>query len=56
MKTLSDAGFAIEKFNYNSRRIEKVYEYLNTNYTKSGNAGRGGQNSQHARCIVQQVY
>jgi transcriptional regulator GlxA family with amidase domain len=35
MKTLSDPAFAIEKFNYNSRRIEKVYEYLNTNYTKS---------------------
>jgi transcriptional regulator GlxA family with amidase domain len=35
MKTLSDIAFNNEKFNYNSRRIEKVYEYLNTNYTKS---------------------
>jgi AraC-like DNA-binding protein len=35
MKTLSDLAFNNEKFNYNSRRIEKVYEYLNTNYTKS---------------------
>jgi AraC-like DNA-binding protein len=35
MRTLSDIAFNNEKFNYNSRRIEKVYEYLNTNYTKS---------------------
>jgi len=35
MKTLSDSGFTTEKFNYSSRRIEKVFEYMNTNYTKS---------------------
>lgn len=32
MKTLSDASFTHEKSNYNSRRIEKVYEYMNANY------------------------
>lgn len=35
IKTLSDISFSNEKFNYSSRRIEKVFEYLNTNYTKS---------------------
>lgn len=34
MKTLSDPAFSNVKFNYSSRRIEKVYEYMNTNYTK----------------------
>ena len=35
MKTLSDISFSNEKFNYSSRRIEKVFEFLNTNYTRS---------------------
>ncbi len=34
MKTLSDPGFTNEKFNYNSRRIEKVFEHMNNNYNK----------------------
>ena len=34
MKTLSDASFTNEKFYYNSRRIEKVFEFMNTNYYK----------------------
>ncbi|MBD1366242.1 helix-turn-helix transcriptional regulator [Mucilaginibacter sp. ZT4R22] len=34
MKALSDASFTNEKFNYNSRRIEKVFEYMNVNYNK----------------------
>lgn len=34
MKTLSDPSFTNDKFNYNSRRIEKVFEYMNTNYYK----------------------
>jgi AraC-like DNA-binding protein len=35
MRTLSDLSFTNEKFYYNSRRIEKVFEYMNTNYNKS---------------------
>ena len=34
MRTLSDLSFTNEKFNYNSRRIEKVFEYMNNNYNK----------------------
>ncbi|WP_240049534.1 AraC family transcriptional regulator [Mucilaginibacter psychrotolerans] len=32
MKTLSDASFTNEQFNYNSRRIEKVFDFMNANY------------------------
>ncbi|HVW15411.1 MAG TPA: AraC family transcriptional regulator [Mucilaginibacter sp.] len=34
MRTLSDLGFTSEKFYYNSRRIEKVFEYMNLNYNR----------------------
>jgi AraC-like DNA-binding protein len=34
MKTLSDPSFTNDKFYYNSRRIEKVFEYMNNNYNK----------------------
>lgn len=34
MLTLSDAAFNNQQANYNSRRIEKVFEYLNLNYSK----------------------
>jgi AraC-like DNA-binding protein len=34
MRTLSDAGSDNEQFNYNSRRIEKVFEYMNANYSR----------------------
>jgi AraC-like DNA-binding protein len=34
MRTLSDPSFANEKLFYNSRRIEKVFEYMNANYNK----------------------
>src|ERR1700744_226509 len=34
MRTLSDPSFTNEKFYYNSRRIEKVFEYMNNNYNK----------------------
>ncbi len=34
MKILSDPSFSGEKFHYNSRRIEKVFEYMNDNYNK----------------------
>jgi len=34
MHTLSAPGFTNEKFFYNSRRIEKVFEYMNDNYNK----------------------
>lgn len=32
--TLSDASFNNEHLNYNSRRIEKAFEYMNNNYDK----------------------
>lgn len=32
--TLSDSTFNNEQFNYNSRRIEKVFEYMNANYSR----------------------
>ena len=32
MKTLSDSSFSNEQFHYNSRRIEKVFEYMNNHY------------------------
>ncbi|MEJ7664660.1 MAG: AraC family transcriptional regulator [Hymenobacter sp.] len=35
MRTLSDASSDNEQFNYNSRRIEKVFEYMNTNYSRA---------------------
>jgi AraC-like DNA-binding protein len=34
MKMLSDPSFTNEKFYYNSRRIEKVFEFMNNNYNK----------------------
>ncbi|MET0572205.1 MAG: AraC family transcriptional regulator, partial [Pedobacter agri] len=33
-KMLSDPTFTKEDFNYNSRRIEKVFEYMNNNFDK----------------------
>lgn len=33
-KTLSDSSFSNEQFNYNSRRIEKAFEYMNSHYGK----------------------
>ncbi|MHA4810418.1 helix-turn-helix domain-containing protein [Flavitalea flava] len=35
MRTLSDVSFTNEHFTYNSRRIEKAFEYMNHNYDKS---------------------
>lgn len=35
MRSLSDFSFTNEKFFYNSRRIEKVFEFMNTNYNKA---------------------
>ena len=34
MRTLSNLSFTNEKFYYNSRRIDKVFEYMNSNYNK----------------------
>lgn len=34
MKTLSDPAFINEKFNHNSRRVEKVFEHMNNNYNR----------------------
>ncbi|TDN40415.1 AraC family transcriptional regulator [Hymenobacter sp. UV11] len=34
MRTLSDSSSDNEQFNYNSRRIEKVFEYMNANYSR----------------------
>jgi AraC-like DNA-binding protein len=34
MRVLSDASFNNEQFNYSSRRIEKVFEYMNLNYSR----------------------
>jgi AraC-like DNA-binding protein len=34
-RTLSDASFTNEHFSYNSRRIEKAFEYMNNSYDKS---------------------
>jgi Transcriptional regulator containing an amidase domain and an AraC-type DNA-binding HTH domain len=34
IKLLSDSTFTPEQFNYNSRRIEKVFEYMNNNFNK----------------------
>jgi AraC-like DNA-binding protein len=34
MRTLSDGSFANQHFTYNSRRIEKAFEYMNNNYDK----------------------
>jgi AraC-like DNA-binding protein len=39
MKALSDPSFTNEKFYYNSRRIEKVFEFMNTNYNKQVSLG-----------------
>ena len=35
MRTLSDSSSDNEQFNYNSRRIEKVFEYMNAHYSRS---------------------
>jgi len=32
MRTLSDVSFSNDQFNYNSRRIEKAFEYMNSHY------------------------
>ncbi len=34
MKTLSDLSFINERFYHNSRRIQKVFEHMNTNYNR----------------------
>jgi AraC-like DNA-binding protein len=35
MRTLSNATFANEQFSYNSRRIEKAFQYMYTNYDRT---------------------
>ncbi len=39
IKLLSDSTFSPEQFNYNSRRIEKVFEYMNNNFHKQVTLG-----------------
>jgi AraC-like DNA-binding protein len=39
MRTLSDASFTNQHFAYNSRRIEKAFEYMNNNYDKPVSLG-----------------
>ena len=34
MRTLSNSSFNNEQFNYNSRRIEKAFDYMNMNYNR----------------------
>ncbi|HTM97316.1 MAG TPA: AraC family transcriptional regulator, partial [Pedobacter sp.] len=34
MRTLSDSTFSNAEFSYNSRRVEKVMEYINVNFDK----------------------
>lgn len=34
IKLLSDSTFTIEQFSYNSRRIERVFEFMNNNFSK----------------------
>lgn len=34
VKLLSDSTFTVEQFNYNSRRIENVFEYMNSNFSQ----------------------
>lgn len=34
MRILSDSTFNLEQFNYNSRRIEKVFEFMNANFSR----------------------
>ncbi len=34
VKLLSDSTFTVEQFNYNSRRIESVFEYMNNNFSQ----------------------
>ncbi|MBS1916609.1 MAG: helix-turn-helix domain-containing protein [Bacteroidetes bacterium] len=34
MRTLSDTTFSNDQFNYNSRRIERAFEYMKNNYDK----------------------
>nr|WP_294894433.1 AraC family transcriptional regulator [uncultured Pedobacter sp.] len=34
IRTLSDVTFSTDQFSYNSRRIEKAFEYINNNYSK----------------------
>ncbi len=33
-RTLSDLSFSNDRFQYNSRRIERVFEYMNVNYNR----------------------
>jgi AraC-like DNA-binding protein len=35
MRTLSDGSFSNQRLTFNSRRIEKAFEYMNNNYDKS---------------------
>jgi AraC-like DNA-binding protein len=35
MRMLSDTSFNVEQFTYNSRRIEKTFEYMNKNFDKA---------------------
>jgi AraC-like DNA-binding protein/mannose-6-phosphate isomerase-like protein (cupin superfamily) len=35
MRTLSNSTFSNEQFSYNSRRIEKAFQYMNNNYDRS---------------------
>jgi AraC-like DNA-binding protein len=34
VKLLSDSTFTIEQFSYNSRRVERVFEFMNNNFSK----------------------
>ena len=44
MRTLSDASFSIgESFSYNSRRVENVMKYLNSNFDKNVSLGEAAR-------------
>jgi AraC-like DNA-binding protein len=34
IKLLSDSTFTVEQFSYNSRRVERVFEFMNNNFSK----------------------
>jgi AraC-like DNA-binding protein len=39
MRTLSDSSYSTESFSYNSRRVERIMEYLNKNFDKNVSLG-----------------
>ena len=56
LRILSDSAFTNEQFTYNSRRIEKTFDYMNKNFDRTITLSEVSKLCQYVRCFVQPFF